>query len=86
MKEKLRRRKKAILDLCADKFPEDKPSESLPITIQNPEHIIPKHDSFSIEVNKYLISEIAEIELTEKHIDELKWYQLDFKNETERHK
>jgi len=58
-------------------FREDKPSESLPITIQNPEHIIPKHDSFSIEVNKYLISEIAEIELTEQHIDELKWYQLD---------
>ena len=58
-------------------FREDKPSESLPITIQNPEHIIPKHNSFSIEVNKYLISEIAEIELTEQHIDELKWYQLD---------
>ncbi|MBS1765169.1 MAG: DUF3883 domain-containing protein [Bacteroidetes bacterium] len=58
-------------------FREDRPSESLPITIQNPEHIIPKHDSFSIEVNKYLISEIAEIELTEQHIDELKWYQLD---------
>lgn len=58
-------------------FREDKPSESLPITIQNPEHIIPKHDSFSIEVNKYLISEIAEVELTEQHIDELKWYQLD---------
>lgn len=45
--------------------------------IQNPEHRIPEHDSFSIEVNKYLISEIAEIELTEQHIDELKWYQLD---------
>lgn len=58
-------------------FRQDKPSESLPITIQNPEQIIPKHDSFSIEVNKYLINEIAEIELTEQQIDELKWYQLD---------
>jgi len=58
-------------------FREDSPSESLPITIQNPEYIIPKHDSFSIEVNKYLISEIAEIELTEQHIDGLTWYQLD---------
>lgn len=58
-------------------FREDRPNESLPIMIQNPEHIIPKHDSFSIEVNKYLISEIAEIELTEQHIEELKWYQLD---------
>ena len=40
--------------------------------IQNPEDIIPKHDSFSIEVNKYLISENAEIELTAQHIEELK--------------
>lgn len=58
-------------------FREDRPSDSLPIMIQNPEHRIPEHDSFSIEVNKYLISEIAEIELTEQHIDELKWYLLD---------
>jgi len=58
-------------------FRENSPSESLPITIQNPEHIIPKHDSFSIEVNKYLISEIAQIDLREKQIDELKWYELD---------
>jgi hypothetical protein len=58
-------------------FREDRPTESLPITIQDPEHIIPRHESFLIEVNKYLISEIAEIELTEQHIDELKWYQLD---------
>lgn len=57
-------------------FREDKPTESLPITIQNPEYTIPKHDSFSIEVNKFLISEIAEIELIEQNIDELRWYQL----------
>jgi len=58
-------------------FREDKPSESLPIMIQDPDHIIPKHDSFHIEVNKYLISEIAEIDLKEQRIDELKWYKID---------
>lgn len=57
-------------------FKENNPNESLPIIIQNPELIIPKHDSFSIEVNKYLISEIAEIELKEQNLEELKWYQL----------
>jgi len=58
-------------------FKEKNPSASLPITIQDPEQIIPKHDSLSISVNKYFISEIADIELTEQHIDELKWYELD---------
>jgi len=76
-REVAKKKKKQYWIYVLTNFREDKPSESLPITIQNPEHIIPKHDSFSIEVNKYLISEIAEIELTEKHIDELKWYQLD---------
>lgn len=76
-REVAKKKKKQYWIYVLTNFREDKPSESLPTTIQNPEHIIPKHDSFSIEVNKYLISEIAEIELTEKHIDELKWYQLD---------
>ena len=76
-REVAKKKKKQYWIYVLTNFREDKPSESLPITIQNPEHIIPKHDSFSIVVNKYLISEIAEIELTEKHIDELKWYQLD---------
>jgi len=76
-REVAKKKKKQYWIYVLTNFREDKPSESLPITIQNPEHIIPKHDSFSIEVNKYLISEIAEIELTEQHIDELKWYQLD---------
>lgn len=58
-------------------FREDKPSESLPIMIQNPESVILKHDCFSIEVNKYLISEIAEVELSEQQIEGLKWYKLD---------
>ena len=57
-------------------FNESNPEESLPITIQNPENVIPKHKSFSIQVNKFLISEIAEIELKEQQIDELKWYQI----------
>ena len=58
-------------------FKENNPSASLPITIQDPEHIISKHESLSISVNKYFISEIAEVELTEQHIEELKWYELD---------
>jgi hypothetical protein len=58
-------------------FREEKPNESLPIMIQNPEHIIPNHNSFAIEVNKYLISEIEAIDLKEQNIDELKWYQID---------
>ena len=58
-------------------FKENNPSASLPITIQDPEHIIPKHDSLSISVNKYFISEIAQIELLEQNLEELKWYFLD---------
>lgn len=58
-------------------FKEDQPRETLPITIQNPDQVIPKHDSFSIEVSKYLISEISEIELREQNLEELKWYCID---------
>lgn len=76
-REVAKKRKKNYWIYVLTNFREDKPSESLPIMIQNPEHIIPKHGSFSIEVNKYLISEIADIELTEQHIEELKWYQVD---------
>jgi hypothetical protein len=57
-------------------FIEEKPHESLPIMIQNPEIIIPNHSSFSIEVNKFLISEISEPGLTEQNLAELKWYLL----------
>lgn len=58
-------------------FKENKPMDSSPVTIQNPAHTIPKHKSFSIEVNKYFIREIAEIALKEKYLNELKWYELD---------
>jgi hypothetical protein len=58
-------------------FNENKPNESIPILIQNPANIIPKHAFLSMEVNKYLVSEIAEIELNEKNIEELKWYLID---------
>lgn len=75
-REVAKKRKNKYWIYVLTSFREDKPSESLPIMIQNPEDIIPKHDSFSIQVNKYLISEIAEIELTPQHIEELKWYQL----------
>lgn len=57
-------------------FREDKPEHSIPIMIQNPEQVIPQHALLSMEVNKYFISEISEIELNEKSIEELKWYQI----------
>jgi len=58
-------------------FKENNPSESIPIMIQNPGFVIPKHAFLSMEVNKYLVSEIAEIELNEESIEELMWYKLD---------
>lgn len=58
-------------------FKEDKPANSLPITIQDPEKVIPRHTSLDITVNKYLISEIAEIEFQEQRLEELTWYNLD---------
>lgn len=57
-------------------FKNEKSYQLLPIMIQNPENVIPKNDSFLIEINKYLISEISEINLHGKHIDELKWYEI----------
>lgn len=59
------------------KFRENNPNEAMPIMIQNPGHVIPKHAFLSMEVNKYLISEIADIELIEEGIEDLIWYKLD---------
>lgn len=58
-------------------FKENKPNESTPIMIQNPGFVIPKHAFLSMEVNKYLVTEIAEIEFIEESIEELIWYKLD---------
>lgn len=76
-REVAKKRKKQYWIYVLTSFRENNPSESLPITIQNPEYIIPKHDSFSIEVNKFLISEIARLDLKEQHIEEFKWYEIE---------
>ncbi len=75
-REVAKKKKKFYWIYMLKSYKEDKPNESLPIMIQNPEQVIPEHAFFSIVVNKYLISEIAEIELTEKNLEELKWYEL----------
>jgi hypothetical protein len=76
-REIAKKKKKQYWIYVLTSFRETNPHQSLPITIQNPEYIIPKHDSFSIEVNKFLISEIAELGLKEQNIEELKWYELE---------
>lgn len=74
--EVAKKKKKKYWIYMMKSFKENRPNESIPIMIQNPEHVIPRHAFLSMEVNKYLITEIAEIELNEKSIEELKWYQL----------
>ena len=57
-------------------FREDKPQESLPIMIQNPESNIPKHSYLTMEAHVFFIKEIAEVKLLEHNLEEIKWYQL----------
>lgn len=57
-------------------FKEDKPNECLPIVIQDPNRKIPKHSSLSMEAHTFLITEIGNIEVEEKALDEVKWYSL----------
>jgi hypothetical protein len=57
-------------------FREDRPQQSLPIMIQNPESNIPKHSYLTMEAHIFFIKEISEIKLLEHNIEEIKWYQL----------
>ncbi len=57
-------------------FREDEPQNSNPIMIQNPENSIKKSDYLTLEAHTFLIKEIAEVELSEHNLDEIKWYQL----------
>ena len=57
-------------------FNETKPHDTIPILIQNPEHNIPKHSYLTMEAHKFLVREIAEVELSKHNIDEIMWYQL----------
>ena len=57
-------------------FSESKPSETVPIMIQNPEYRIKKSDYLTIEGHTFLIKEAQEVDLKEYNIEELKWYQL----------
>lgn len=57
-------------------FKEDKPEDSIPIMIQNPEYSIPKHSYLTMEAHTFLIKEIANVELTGFSLSDLHWYQL----------
>src|SRR3989338_2283102 len=57
-------------------FQEDKPSDTVPILIQNPEHNIPKRSYLTMEAHKFLVKEISEVVLSKHNIDEIMWYQL----------
>lgn len=57
-------------------FREDRPQDSLPIMIQNPEQNLKKSSYLTLEAHTFLIKEIAEAELSEHSLDEIKWYQL----------
>ncbi len=57
-------------------FREDRPRDTIPILIQNPEHSIPEHSYLAMEAHKFLVREIAEVELSEHSIDDIMWYQL----------
>jgi len=58
------------------KFKDDKPQDSIPIMIQNPEHNIKNSDCLIMEAHTFLIKEIAEVELSKHNIDEVLWFQL----------
>ena len=58
-------------------FKEDKPFKSIPIMIQNPDVVVPDRAFLSMEVNKYIITEIGDVKLKEGKIDELKWFELE---------
>jgi len=57
-------------------FKEDKPQESIPIIIQNPEHCIKKNNCLIMKAHTFLISEIDEVKLSEHNINEVMWRQL----------
>ncbi|MGC2236778.1 MAG: DUF3883 domain-containing protein [Pyrinomonadaceae bacterium] len=57
-------------------FREDKPSETYPIMIQNPESAINDHAFLTMEAYKFLIKEISEVALTRYNLDEIIWYQI----------
>lgn len=75
-KEVARKKKDSYWIYMMIEFREDRPLESLPIMIQNPEHNIPKHSYLTIEAHTFLIKEIADVELAEYFLDEVKLYQL----------
>jgi len=57
-------------------FREDRPQDSIPIIIQNPEYCIKKNNCLIMKAHTFLINEIAEVKLSEHNIDEVVWRQL----------
>ena len=75
-KEVARKKKDNYWIYMMIEFREDRPLESLPIMIQNPEHSIPKHSYLTMEAHTFLIKEIADVKLSEHFLEGMKWYQL----------
>lgn len=75
-KEVASKKKKQYWIYAMVEFKEDRPNECLPVLIQDPARNIPKHSSLSMEAHTFLITEIANIDMEEKSLDEVKWYHL----------
>lgn len=75
-KEVASKRKDSYWIYMMKEFREDKPHDTLPIMIQNPENNIPKHSYLTMEAHTFLIKEIAGVEFSEHALEEIKWYQL----------
>ena len=57
-------------------FSEDKPKDAFPIKIKNPILEIERGLYLSMEAHTFLINEIADVELKEYSIDDVKWYEI----------
>ena len=71
-----KKKKKSYWIYLMTSFKENKPEDTIPILIQNPEHNLPKHKYLAMEAHKFLVREIAEVELSKHSIGEILWYQL----------
>lgn len=58
-------------------FKESEENKICPILIQDPIKAIPNYSYLSMEAHTYIIQEIAEIDLSEHIIEDIKWQQLE---------
>ncbi len=57
-------------------FNENRPQDSLPIMIQNPEQSISTHKCLTMESHTFLIEEIEKVTLEKQTLQEMTWYLL----------